>query len=132
MREMPTDEAIRHAESLAYADYAASLGKVFLVDELTGYSDDDEFNPRHYGYFDLKLDTPARVRLVHTDEDSLKHWVDEWLDPYWNFELIEPHPQLPAKIRTMWGYGPSYNALTGERTEAPVEEYSGCVERGYY
>lgn len=120
-----TSELVEHYEKLALADYQAGLGKIFKVTELTGHADDGD--PRSDGYFDVSLKQPAIVRLIDTDEEALKRWVYEWLDPYWDFELVEDHPELPKQIRTLWGYGPSYNALTGERQGAPEEVEYGAV-----
>jgi hypothetical protein len=60
----------------------------------------------------LDLDTPAIVRVSHRiDPDDLRHWNDEWLDPYWELELAQPHPQLSnlVKKHSIWTYGISYN-----------------------
>jgi hypothetical protein len=90
-------------------DFKAIQGRAILVSELTGYIGDD--------YVDFFLSTPATVRVDATAEDELFHQVDrDWIDPYWNLELLEPHPELEG-ARSLWMFGTSYN-LDGVEVQA--------------
>lgn len=87
------------AEGKALADYRAALGTIITVKMITGYNDSDD---------SIDIDgIDARVRVVETPEDDLYHWVDEYLDPYWNVELVEPIAEV-AGLRSLWTFGPSY------------------------
>jgi hypothetical protein len=92
------------------ADYKAVLGRQILVAELNGYVDDD--------LHDFSLASSALVKVVGTDKQDLFHQVDrEWIDPYWNLELLEPHPDL-KDARSLWMFGTSYSLLTGKMVPA--------------
>ena len=109
---MTRDEAHRKIK----ADYEAILGRIILVLELTGYKDDDSH--------DFRMDPPVKARVVRTREDDLFHCVDkEWIDPYWDLELVEPHPRLEGYI-SFWMYGTSYNIATDATDLARFEEIS--------
>ena len=87
-------------------DHAQALGRVLLAKVVSGYRDDE--------CIDVICDPPARLRVAATPRLDLHHWTcDGWLDPYWNVELVEPHPAL-AGMTSLWTFGPSYNITTGE------------------
>lgn len=88
------------------ADFKAIKGRTILVSELTGYVGDD--------YVDFLLRTPATMRVDSTPEGDLLHQVDrDWIDPYWNLELLVPHPELEG-ASGLWMYGTSYDLDSGE------------------
>src|SRR3972149_2024944 len=91
------------------ADYGRIKGRPILVSELTGYRDDHSI--------DFGLEPPALVMVAHTSDGDLSHQVDQWLDPYWNLTLLEPHPQLKG-VESLWMFGTSYNLETGEAQHA--------------
>lgn len=97
---MTWDELHKKAEE----DYKAALGRVVLVSHLTCYMGEDSV--------DLDVDPPARMRVIQTPVSDLQHRVDQWLDPYWNLELLDYHPKLNG-ARSFWTFGKSYN-LNGE------------------
>ncbi|MFP3637829.1 hypothetical protein [Paraburkholderia sp. SIMBA_054] len=85
----------------ALADYNAVTGKVIEVEKISGY---DEHDNSH----DLLLAPAAKVRVLTTDRASIVRWCDDWMDPCWDVELAEPHPQV-KNLRSLWVYGPSYH-----------------------
>lgn len=85
---------------LVLRDFNEIKGCILLVHQLTGYQDDHSID------FDLR--TPAKVRVTATPQSDLFHQIDDWVDPYWNLELVEPHPELEG-IRSLWMFGHSYS-----------------------
>lgn len=88
-------------EAAALAEHESMVGKILLASVVDGYEDDDNCR-------DFACDPPARVRVMRTARESVLHWNDDWLDPYWDVELVEPHPVLKG-VRSMWVFGTSYN-----------------------
>jgi hypothetical protein len=84
------------AVALAQADHAAKVGAVLTVDFLVGYIGDTDVQTEHYG--------PTQVRVLPTATEDLKHSVDDWLDPYWDVEVLD----ASLNLRSAWIYGPSY------------------------
>jgi hypothetical protein len=107
-------------EARAKADHAAHAGQIILATVVTGYNEHDDS-------VEVFCDPPARVRVCKAvREDDLCHWNDhEWLDPYWDVDLVEPHPAL-AGIRSMWVFGQSYSTKGGVEpcSEWTVEQTS--------
>lgn len=94
-------------------DYKAVKGRVILVSELYGYINDDSR--------DFVVTPRAKVRVVNTSDDSLFHQNEkDWIDPYWELELVEPHREL-NEARSLWMYGTSYNLKTGKVEPARFE-----------
>jgi hypothetical protein len=90
-------------EQRARIDLALNLGCVFLVSAVTGYRGDDQA--------DVCLDPPARMRVVG---GTPWHWTcDDWLDPDWDMDLVDPHPQLEG-MGAFWVGAVSYNPKRGE------------------
>lgn len=82
-----TKDAIkRRLESRALREYRDHLGQVLLTDAVYGYRDEN--------YFDTPLSKPALVRVVPTEETDIVRWCDGHIDPYWDVELLVPHPEL--------------------------------------
>lgn len=104
---------LRQIHQKIKADYEDVIGRLILVSRPTGYVDENSI------IFDLK--TPALVRVVKTSNDDLFHQADkDWIDPYWNIELLEPHQEL-KEARSLWMYGTSYNIRTGQMDPARFE-----------
>ena len=106
-------------ERLALADFAKAQGNLFNVDWVYGYVGDDSH--------DVRCDPPAVVRIDPTGQDSILHWCDEWLDPYWDVTILDSVGQplengTLAGLRSTWIHGPSYNLKTGERDAAGLTE----------
>lgn len=86
-------------EQLAIEDYQAALGTVITVSTISGYNDKDDC---------LAVDgIPFEVRVCATPESDIRHWCDEFLDPYWNVEPVKEYPEL-ANMRSFWTYGKTY------------------------
>ena len=106
LRAANTDPAVIEARVLT--DYQHMLDKTVLVRVVSGYRGNDSV--------DIRLNPPAKVRITRTEEASLKHWDDDWCDPYWEVEVVEPHPQLEG-IRSTWISGNCYH-LDWQQTNA--------------
>jgi len=104
-------------EARAISAFYATKGRVFRADFITGYNDNDDS-------VDIYPDPPALVRVIETARDSILRWQDDWLDPYWDVELVEPHPQLEG-IRSLCVDGPSYNVKDGRVTPTRLVEVPG-------
>jgi hypothetical protein len=93
----------------ARSDFEAVRGKTLLVMVVGGFADSD-----HSDSVELYLATPAKCRVTGTAESNMiDHWNDEWLDPYWDLELIEPHPELVG-YHGFWTFGKNSYSLSGE------------------
>ena len=106
---MTTKDQRRQYEQLALQDHARHVGKVVMVRELTAYpgtSDDSQ---------DFVFDPPLAVRVLPSSSKEVIHWVDEWLDPYWDVEIVDTaHPNLPDGLEHPWMFGISYNTEDGK------------------
>jgi hypothetical protein len=114
MPETKIDTSV--AEANALQDYQDLLNKVILVTTVDGFVDADN------GTTFVDLDPPAvmRVRPYGTDHALQSYVTDRWmekdrLDPTYDVELIEPHPQLEG-MRSFWLYGQTYTDK-GEKVE---------------
>jgi hypothetical protein len=89
-------------EKRCLADHEEHVHKILLARFVIGYKGDNSV--------EIYLDQPARVRVLETSnaESDIFHWNDDWCDPYWDIELLEPHPQLEG-VRSLWVDGPSRN-----------------------
>ena len=103
----------KQAEALIVAEFAKVSGRVIYVDDLTGYINDSD-------QIDLRLKIPVAVRVTGPkDEGGLFHYVGEWLDPYWDIEIVDAnHPEIPEGFRSSYMYGHSVNTETGVRSMA--------------
>ena len=95
------------AERRALEDFNAVVGKELTVRMVSGYNENDD---------SVDVDgIPIRVTVDNTSF-SLDHWVDEYLDPYWDVTPVGEYPEL-AGLRSFWTFGPSYRVVDG-RVEA--------------
>jgi hypothetical protein len=103
-------------ENIACQDHRDAVGSVILVDYLTAYRGDTDNQDAYH------FDPPLAVRVLPAEPGDLAHWVDEWLDPYWDVEVVDrSHPQLPPEgLRGAYVYGTSYNGVTGDEQGGPV------------
>jgi hypothetical protein len=92
---LPFVEALARAR----ADYQAALGTIIEVRTLSGYVGDSDIQQDYDG------DQPFMVRVLATADDDLHHVNDDWLDPYWNVEVVSPD----VNLRSCWTFGPSYH-----------------------
>ena len=104
------------AEAVIRDEFAQVMGRVILVKDLEGYVGDAESQS-------LTLTTPVAVRVTGPSkpQDGLYHYVDEWLDPYWDIKVLEPHPEIPEGFRSSYMYGHSINTDNGERAMADLQ-----------
>lgn len=109
-------------EQLAASDFKAHAGKILLVRTVVGYNERDDS-------VDILCDPPARMRVRATCcDDDLRHWCGDWLDPYWDVDLIEPHPAL-TDIRSTWVFGPSYSIDGKMEPSDWTVENTGIIQR---
>lgn len=95
------DEFYEKVTNICLEEHASYKHKILLVTLVEGYKDDD--------IAEFFCDPPARVRVTETREDDIDHWTDsEWCDPYWDVELVEPHPTL-SDASDFWVYGISHS-----------------------
>lgn len=110
-------------EKQVLEDYRKVAGKVLLVNELTAYlGDTDEQG-------DLHFESPIAVRVLpNQDEHSLLHYNDEWIDPYWDVEIVD---NCDKSLRGAYIFGTSYNSATGESHpfRGSLETYSQKCKR---
>jgi hypothetical protein len=107
---MTEQEAIEKAR----ADYASVVGTIIEVPSLCGYSGEDSC--------EWYYDEPIRVLVLPTADGDVTRTCDNFVDPYWNVEVIElalkpeaqrfawngePRP-LPADASSFWVDGLSY------------------------
>ena len=118
------------ASQFVLKDYKSHAGKILLVRHIVGYVGDTDNQVE----LSFPAECPLRVR-VETGQDKvpeqgLFHRVDEWMDPYWDVEVVDlDHPSLPKEgLRSAYIFGNSYNLETGQigRSSFRVEEESPC------
>lgn len=99
----PADKAkLDEIEELCLAEYRAHKYKIILAKLVNGWNAHDDS-------VEVFCDPPARLRVMRTQENDIRRWVDhEWCDPYWDVEPVEPHPALEG-IRSLWVYGISHS-----------------------
>jgi hypothetical protein len=114
-------------EKWALEDYKKVVGKTFFVQEFSAYVN-SEFMP--YESVDFSLEEPVKAKVVGTSEADVLHWNDEWLDPYWDLEILEipaamlaEHPKL-AKMASVYMFGDSYS-LDGKIQPARIDPRPG-------
>jgi len=95
-----------HIEEQCLADYEAHKNKILLATRVECYISEDQLT--------IDCDPPARVRVRdRVPENDIRRWTDaEWCDPYWDVDLVEPHPALD-RASSMWVYGIS-RSIDGE------------------
>lgn len=98
-------------EALALGEYLQAVGRVMLVRVAQCMVGADSR--------EVLFDPPARFRVTRTSREDLCHWNDEWLDPYWNIEPVDP---VDHDGRSWWVHGPSRNLNTGAME--PCNEWS--------
>lgn len=86
-----------------YMTYMACVGRLFRVDYLCGYLDNDSC--------DRECD--AIVKIMPTSEADRNHVNGDWVDPYWDVKLIAGD-EKSRTLRSIWIDGPSVNIYTGE------------------
>jgi len=89
-------------EAAVLTDYEAVAGKIVLAHSLSGYNESDVSG-------EYSLNPPAIVRIVpvkNPEKDTcILRWMDdEHCDPFYDIQLMEPHPDLTGK-GSFWGYG---------------------------
>lgn len=99
--EMAVREQLEQRALAAFREYE---GRLVEVGYLCGYNQHDDSE-------DVACDPPIIVRIDRTNEQSVLHWNDEWLDPYWDVTVVRGDAR---GLRSCWIDGPSVNAITGE------------------
>lgn len=97
--------------ALVKQDYAAVAGKVVMLKSVTGY-DKAENN------VDRPLDPPVAFRVSDlTPQGELCRVVDDWIDPIWDVEPVNPDDPQIEDLQRFYCYGTSYH-LYSEESEA--------------
>lgn len=95
-------------EQKALSDFQAHRGLIILADELFASNNQGDS-------VDVFLDTPLRFRVDKgTPSEDILHWVDEYLDPYWDVTPLDANHAELRGLRSFWVFGPGYNLNTGE------------------
>jgi hypothetical protein len=97
------------AVSRAAAEHWAYAGQLLRVQEVMAYFTDC------CDYTESGADAVVRVRPAVSQN---MHWNDEYLDPYWDVDIVK-HPQRD-QIEHAWIYGRSYEVVE----LSPLEELS--------
>ena len=108
-----TPELITKMEHLAMLEHASMVGRILRVQWVTGY-----VGERAADFTGVK---PMRVRVLPMRRENLLHWNWDFLDPYWDVELVGKHPGVPSEARNFWIHGPSYHQGVREPTYFVVE-----------
>lgn len=96
------------AEERAHAEHKAYEGRLIRVVDIQAYLLDT------CDYCDVSAECVVQVR---SRQEADPHWVDEWLDPYWDVDIVE-HPQKD-NIEHAWIYGRSYRV---DESWSPLEQ----------
>lgn len=110
------DDPHQIAITKALQDYLKVQGKILKVSHLLAWPTDKHEGPDGRDDFTF-YDKPVLVRITNTPLDDIKRTCDRFIDPEWNAEVIEPHPDLdPTEwdVKNIQVYGTSYNIDTGE------------------
>lgn len=109
----------------AIADYEEVLGKEIFVSEFSAYIDETSI--------DFNLPVPVKAKVVKTPELDIIHLNSEWLDPYWNIQILKipesvlvKYPEL-EKITSPWMFGDSYST-DGKYQPARYDPHAGPRE----
>ena len=95
-------------ERKALHDYEDYVGEVLIVNLINGFTG----HPDSGDSTEWELKTPVRVRVTNTDQRDITRWNNEFIDPIWNVELVEPSEEL-KNGRNFWVHGISYS-INGE------------------
>lgn len=100
------DDDMDRIETSCITDYEEHSGKILLANLILGYKDDD--------YVEITCDPPVRVRVrMDMNYRDMLNWTDEdFCDPNWDVEIVEPHPSL-ENVSSMWVDGIS-RAISGK------------------
>ena len=97
INERCTDvETWDEARFLARLDYELNQGAELTMSCVSAYVDEDS---QDFG-------GPLQVRIEKTQDSDLMNSTDEYLDPYWDLEVVSPFTGSSP-----WGHGPSYRVL---------------------
>ena len=102
--EFDSDQKLprKHIERKCLEDYRKYAGKIVLATSFCAVIDHDSH--------DIDLDEPIRVRIWDKmSDESVINWNDDYCDPYWDVELLEPHDELD-KASSVWIDGISRSA----------------------
>jgi hypothetical protein len=121
-------DTVAEAVRRAHADFESARGQIIPVLWVMGYDDHDNSVERG-----ADPGNPFKVRADATNQSSIEHFNDEYLDPYWDITIIEPRPELDG-IRSCWMWGKSYRVRErmtqyqlAELETEPLEPAPGVV-----
>jgi hypothetical protein len=85
------------AATRAMEDHRRAVGKTFMVKEVDGYIGNDS----------VTCGGRIKVRVQKTATDDVTRVVDNFVDPYWDVEVVAG-PKKCRHVRSAWVFGPSY------------------------
>jgi hypothetical protein len=116
------DAKVEQVRKRVEAEFNEHFGRLLLVGFVIGY---DENGTNH----ELSLDPPVLMRVGVTED----YWLDDtcmcddWYDPRWAVEPVEPHPALVG-MSYFYVYAPSYNVASDERDDRNGWELAPCQD----
>ena len=103
--------------SAVQRDYAAVAGRVILLRAVSAYA-----KGGHGDAVDRPLDPPLEFRISSSAGSSdLNRVCDDWVDPFFDCEPVNPKDPQIADLESFWCYGNSYHRFD-EKTE-PGDAY---------
>jgi hypothetical protein len=105
---MTTHEQYEILETHALLDYNLNFGKTMRVDQIDGL-DRRQISTTIFA----PVGKSFLVRLIETNQTDLFHWNDDFIDPYWNIEVIDACGLDSEMPEYPWIFGPSYEANPG-------------------
>jgi hypothetical protein len=105
MRTTKEQASYDHIENLCIEDHENHLGKILKTSLVIGYIENDSV--------EIYCNPPARVRVLGMQQRDMLNWTcNEWCDPNWDIDLVEPHQQL-KNCSSIWVDGIS-RSIDGE------------------
>ena len=104
-------------------DYAAVAGKIIMLKSVTGYD-------RAENNVDRPLDPPVAFKVSATNPESeLTRVVDDWIDPIYDVEPVDPRDPQIADLCSFYCYGISYHLYKDSQEPRDQVEVAGPTKK---